>query len=219
MNVLNVMTATVVTVSSDASIDDAIKLMLKYEISGIPVVNEHQELVGIVSESDFLRRTEIGTERKHHRWLGLLLGTERLAKEYIHSHGRKVEEIMNKNPITVKETTPVEEVARLMEEHNIKRLPVVRANKLVGIVTRANLVRAIVKHGSAMPSPAGSDVEIQKSILDQLAKQSWAPMPLFSIDVKKGVVTVSGVIPDPQQEEALKVLIENTPGVKRIESN
>lgn len=219
MNVLNIMTPTVVTVPAQASIETAINLMLKYEISGLPVVGEHQELKGIVSESDFLRRAEIGTERRRNRWLGFLTGTGRLAEEYIHAHGRKVEDVMNRNPITVKETTSIEEVARLMEKHNIKRLPVVRGNNLVGMVTRANLIRAIVAHGSAIPSPAKSDIEIQKAILDRLGKQPWAPTPLFSIDVKDGVVTVSGVIFDPQQEEALRVLIENTPGMKRIESD
>lgn len=219
MNVMNIMTPMVISVRSSASIQDAINLMLKHQISGVPVLDDSQNLVGIVSESDFLRRTEIGTQRKRNRWLGLLLGSGKTANEYIHSHSRKVEDVMTREPITVKETTQLEEVACLMEQHHIKRLPVVRGKKLVGMVTRANLIRAVISHGKWIAAPAESDQKIRDQIITQIDKQPWAPSPLFSLDVTDGVVSVYGTVFDGRQEEALKVLIENTPGVKSIKND
>lgn len=219
MNVLNVMTSPVISVPVKATIRDTISLMLKHQISGLPVVDDHGNLVGIISESDFLRRTEIGTEKKRNRWLGLLLSTGRTADEYIHAHSCKVEDVMTREPITVKEIAPLDEVARLMERHHVKRLPVVRGKKLVGIVTRANLIRAVITHGKSMRAPVEGDLKIRDQIIAQIAEQPWAPSPLFSVHVKDGVVTVSGTVFDGRQEEALKVLIENTPGVKSIEND
>lgn len=126
MNVLNIMTPIVIAVPSSASIQDAINLMLKHQISGLPVVDQKQNLVGIVSESDFLHRGEIGTQRKRNRWLGLLLTSGKTADEYIHAYSRKVADVMTRDPVTVRETTQLDKVAQLMEQHNIKRLPVVR---------------------------------------------------------------------------------------------
>jgi CBS domain-containing protein len=218
MNVLHIMTPRVVSVSPEDTVQNAIELMLKNRISGLPVVDRDQNLIGIVSEGDFLRRTEIGTERKRNRWLSLLLGPGRLANEYVHSHGRKIQEIMTRDPVTITEYTPLEDVARLMEKHHIKRLPVVRDNKLVGMVTRANLIQAIAARGHAIPPLTASDQTIRIRILDEIAKQPWAPAPLINIAVNDGIVEVFGVVSDGRQEEALKVLIENTRGVKSVKN-
>ena len=117
--------------------------MLQRHISGSPVVDKQAHLVGIVTEGDFLRRAETGTQRHRPRWLEFLIGPGRLADEYTRSHGRKVHEIMTPDPITVTEQTPLDEVVRMMEKHRIKRLPVVRGQELVGIVSRANLLHAL----------------------------------------------------------------------------
>lgn len=219
MNVLNIMTPIVIAVPSSASIQDAINLMLKHQISGLPVVDQKQNLVGIVSESDFLHRGEIGTQRKRNRWLGLLLTSGKTADEYIHAYSRKVADVMTRDPVTVRETTQLDKVAQLMEQHNIKRLPVVREKKLVGMVTRANLIRAVITHGKSMAAPTKNDQKIRDQIITQIAEQPWAPSPLFSIAVKDGAVAVSGTVFDGRQEKALKVLIENTPGVKSIKND
>jgi CBS domain-containing protein len=218
MNVLHIMTPDAISVLPEDTVQHAIELMLKNRISGLPVVDKNRNLVGIVSEGDLLRRAEIGTERKRNRWLSLLLGTGRLAKDYVHSHGRKVEEIMTPEPVTVSEYTPLEDVARLMEQHHIKRLPVMRDDKLVGMVTRANLIQAIAARGHAIPPLADSDQAIRIGILNEIAKQPWAPAPLINVTVKDGVVEIFGVVTDGRQEEALKVLIENTRGVKSVKN-
>jgi CBS domain-containing protein len=218
VNVSHVMTPNAISVLPGDTVQHAIELMLKNRISGLPVVDENKNLVGIVSEGDFLRRMELGTERKRNRWLSLLLGPGRLAKDYVHSHGRKVEEIMTPEPVTVSEYTALEDVARLMEQHHIKRLPVMRDDKLVGMVTRANLIQAIAARGHAIPSLADSDQAIRMKILDEIARQPWAPAPLINVTVKDGVVEIFGVVTDGRQEDALKVLIENTRGVKAVKN-
>jgi len=218
MRILHVMTPHVISISSEATIADAIQAMLKNHISGLPVVDKNQRLAGIVTEGDFLRREEIGTDRKRSRWLTLLLGPGKLAKEYVHSHGRKVEEVMTHDVVTVEEYTTLEEAARLMEHHHIKRLPVVRDKKLVGILTRANLMQAIASRGHAIPPLSENDHAIRTRILAEIDKQPWAPAPLINVAVHDGVVELFGVVTDGRQEEALKVLVENIKGVKAIKN-
>lgn len=218
MNVQNIMTPDVISVSVDAAIEDAIKLMLKHQISGLPVVDRNRNLVGVISEGDLLRRIEIGTEPHHSRLLGFLMGPGRIAEEYVRCHGRKVSEIMTPEPITVTEATPVAEVARLIEKNRIKRLPVMRGDRLVGIVTRANLIRAVITRGASSPRTE-NDRKIRENICSQIDKESWAPAPLIGIDVRDGAVTLTGVVYDARQEDAMKVLAENTPGVKSVKND
>src|SRR6516165_3587039 len=143
MKVSEVMTRRVISILPDAPISDAIKLMLKKHISGLPVIDEEGKLVGILTEGDLLRRPEIGTERRRSRWLDALFGPGEAADAYVHSRSREVKDIMTRDPVTVKECTPLHEVVHLMERRNFKRLPVIRAGKVVGIISRANLIRAL----------------------------------------------------------------------------
>src|SRR5215475_1877029 len=147
MKAADFMSARVISVTPDASILECVRLMLQHRISGLPVIDAAGSLVGVVTEGDFLRRVEAGTERKRPRWLEFFAGPSRLADEYVQSHGRKVSDVMTPEPITVHEDTPVEEVVRLMESRRIKRLPVMRQDKVVGIVSRANLLHALATVG------------------------------------------------------------------------
>ena len=152
MKVSDVMTKRVISIRPEATIRDAIKLMLKNHISGMPVINVKGKLVGILTEGDFLHRSETGTERRRSRWLDALFGPSEAAKEFVHSHGLKVKEVMSRNPLTVRENTPLDEVVHLMEHRNIKRLPVMRSGKVVGIISRANLMHALASlHRGARP--------------------------------------------------------------------
>jgi len=215
---LHVMMPHVIATSVDSTIFDAIELMLKYHISGLPIVDKSQNLVGIISEGDFLRRVEIGTEKTRNRWLQFLLGPDTLANEYIKSHGRKISEIMTHDPVTATEYTPLEEVARLMERHHIKRIPITRGKKLVGIITRANLIQAVAAKGKTIRAVKESDHAIRMKVLDEIAKQAWASAPLINIAVHNGIVELFGIVYADHQEEALKILVENIPGVKGISS-
>src|ERR1700752_1872045 len=144
MKARDVMTTRVISIETDAPITRAVRLMLQNRISGLPVVGPKGELVGMVTEGDFLRRGEIGTRRHRGRWLEFMIGPGRLADEYVHACGRKVEEVMSRNPVTITEDTPLDQAVDLMERHRIKRLPVVRDNIPVGIVSRSNVMRALI---------------------------------------------------------------------------
>jgi CBS domain-containing protein len=216
MKASDVMTARVVSVSPDTTVMEAIRLMLQNHISGMPVIDGAGHLVGVVTEGDFLRRAETGTERKRSRWLELLIGPRTLAEDYVHEHGRKVSEVMSPDPITIGEDTSLEEVVRIMERRRIKRLPVVRGNTVVGIVSRANLMHALASLGRAAPAQAAGDKAIRDQILAELDKQPWAPVALIDVVVRDGVVELWGTITEESQGEALQVCAENVPGAKEV---
>ena len=140
MRAHQIMTRSVVTVRPDATILEAANTMLQHHVSGLPVVDAAGKLVGIVSEGDFIRRGEIGTQRKRSRWLTFLMGAD--ATQYVREHGRKVSEVMTHDPLTIAEDATLEEIVNTMEANGIKRMPVMRDGKLVGIVSRANLSAA-----------------------------------------------------------------------------
>src|SRR5579864_6090012 len=145
MRVKDVMTPNVVCVGADEPVLKAARLMLQNRISGLPVLDKNGDLIGIVTEGDFLRRSELGTERRRPKWLEFIVGPGKLAQDYVHASGRKVEEIMTPDPCVVSEDVALEKVVELMERHRIKRLPVMRAGRMVGIVSRANLMHALAK--------------------------------------------------------------------------
>lgn len=216
MKVKDVMTSPVVSVEPDSSVLQAVRIMLQRHISGLPVIDGAGRLVGVVTEGDFLRRAETGTQRQRPRWLEYLIGPGRLADEYTRSHGRKVYEIMTPDPVTVTEETPLEEVVRTMEKRRIKRLPVMRRNEVVGIVTRANLVHALAGLTRDAKPTTASDQAIRDRIVAELAGQSWAPAALINVTVRDGVVELWGTITDERERAAIKVAAENAPGVKAV---
>ena len=212
----DVMTRKVISVASDASAMQAGALMLKHQISGLPVVDSSGILLGIISEGDFLRRAELGTQRRRPRWLAFLISPGRLASEYVHACGRKVKEIMTPNPYTVTESTPVTEVVQLMERHRIKRVPVVCGRRLVGIVSRADLLRALARLARATETVATNDVEIRERVMAELRRQSWAPLDLINIIVRDRIVELRGTITEDSARQAMVVATENVPGVHAV---
>ncbi len=165
MNVNDVMTPHVICIRPGAPIYEAVQLMLQNRISGLPVIDDAGALVGIVTEGDFLRRAETGTERRRSRWLEFILGPGPLARDYIRSHARKVDEVMSCEVQTVTENTALEDVVALMEKHRIKRLPVMRGSKLVGIVSRANLLHALAGIAKEVSPGPQSDETIRDLVL------------------------------------------------------
>jgi CBS domain-containing protein len=217
MKAHDVMTWGVISVQSNASVMRAAQLMLQNEISGLPVVDDKGSLVGIVTEGDFLRRREIGTQRQRPRWLEFLVGPGRLANEYVHACGRKVDEIMTPDPYTVSVDTSVNEIVRLMEKHRIKRLPVVEDRKPVGMVSRANLLATLARAGPEATAPVTDDAVIREQILAECAKQPWAPE--INVIVKNGIVELRGVMTDERERQAFIVAAENVPGVKAVQDH
>jgi CBS domain-containing protein len=215
MRAHQIMTRSVVTVAPDTSIVDAANLMLQQHVSGLPVVDATGKLVGIVSEGDFIRRSEIGTQRKRGRWLKFILGPGTAASDFVHEHGRRVEEVMTKDPLTITEDTALAEIVDLMEKNNVKRLPVVRADRIVGIVSRANLLQAVASLARQVPDPTADDDHIRNRVMDALEKNEWCPFGL-SVMVRDGIVHLSGVITEERARQAAIVAAETIEGVKKV---
>lgn len=219
MKASDVMTPDVVSVRPDASVAAATQLMLQKRISGVPVIDERGHLVGILSEGDFLRRAEAGTGRHRPRWIEFFMGAGRLADEYVRLSGRKVGDVMTHEVRMVPPDAPLEGVVRLMERHNIKRVPVVDNGKVVGIITRANLLHAVASFAGEIAPLSAEDAAIRERLLATLKNQPWAPVTAIHVTVKNGVVQLSGVITDERQRQALRVAAENIPGVKDVDDN
>ena len=219
MKASDVMTRKVLTVEPGTSVARAIRLMLDNNVSGLPVLADDGKVVGILTEGDLLRRSETGTERHRPRWLEILMGPGRMAGEYVRTHGRKVEEIMTSDPVSVTGDTPLDEVVGLMERRRIKRVPVIDGDVLVGVVSRADLLGSLLRTLDAQDSQTRSDDEILEQILAELAKTAWVPRDGLSISVKDGVVDLNGVILEEKEREALRVVAENTPGVRAVEDH
>lgn len=215
MRAHQIMTRTVITVSPETTIAEAANTMLQKHVSGLPVVDVSGKLVGIVSEGDFIRRSEIGTQRKRGRFLKFILGPGTAAADFVHEHGSKVAEIMTTEPVTITEDIPLEEIVRLMENNNVKRLPVMRGDKIVGIVSRANLLQAVASLARQVPDPTADDDHIRNRIIDTLEKNDWCPFGL-NVIVRDGIVHLSGVITEEQSRKAAIVATENVTGVKKV---
>ncbi len=219
MKAEDVMTRGVISIEPDATVLQAARLMLQHRISGLPVIDKDGRLVGVLSEGDFLRRRETKTERRRSRWLEFLMGPGRIAAEYSHTHGSKVSEVMTTEVHSVNDATPLEDIVDLMERNRIKRVPVLCGGELVGIITRSNLVRAMVSLARTAQAPAEGDTAIRERLLAEMQKEQWAPVATTNIVVHDGVVELWGAIIDERQREALKVAAENIPGVRAVKDH
>jgi CBS domain-containing protein len=225
MRATDVMTPNVITVDPDTSVQDLAKLLSERNISGVPVVDKTGGMVGIVSEGDLLHRTELGTERRTQRrrswWLEHF--ASELARDYVKSHGRTVKDIMTRDVATVSEDTDLADIATLLETKRIKRAPVIRDGKVIGIISRANLVRALAAATTNAPLPAADadDRAIRARLLAELEKQPWATK-LWAQDVivNNGVVHLWFGSDEPEERrQAARVAAENVPGVRSVEEH
>jgi CBS domain-containing protein len=220
MRALDIMTTPVVTTTPDTTIHEAAKLLADHRISGMPVVDAAGNVVGIISEGDLLHRVETGTQTgRRSWWLEFVAGTRDLATRYVKEHGHKVGDVMSEHVFTIHESTSLSEIADLLERQRIKRVPVLREGKLVGIVSRSNLIRALAAFTPA-EADVGSydDVALRDAVVDALSGYRWA-LPKGSVFVKDGIVHLWGVIESEQEERAMCVAAEEVPGVKGVESH
>ena len=216
MNAADVMTRHVISIAPDAPLDDAVKLMLDRGISGIFVVGKDGHLAGVVTEGDLLRRSELGTGRQRSWWLKLLVSPGKQADDFTRTHGRKVADVMTPEVVSVDVDAPLTDIVELMEKHRIKRVPVTDKDRVVGVVSRADMLRALaVTARQAQPTP-GDDRAIRNKLLDTLEKEAWTPVSTLNVTVSAGVVDVWGTISDEQERRAICVIAENTPGVKKV---
>lgn len=217
MKARDVMTTHVITISPNASIQDVAELLLQNRISALPVVNQDGGLVGIVSEGDLLRRSEVGTDRRRSWWLRLLVGQETLAAEYVKTHASKVADVMTKKVITAELATPLSEIATLLERNSIKRVPIMENGKLVGIVTRANLVQAFaVTHKKGAVNITDSDTAIREKLMERLRGEPWARTWLLNVIVQDGVVDLWGMVASDAERNAIRIAAETMPAVRAV---
>lgn len=213
----DVMTQPALAIDPQAPLAQAIRLMTEHKVSGLPVVEKSGAIVGIVTEGDLMRRVETQTTGDKSGWLASFFLPGRDAEKFMRSHGRRVEEVMATDVVTVTEDTPLDDVVRLMERHRIKRVPVVRERRLVGVVSRADLMRRVGEALSA-PAPGSDDATIERAIRAAMKRETWAIGSQISIGVHDGVVDLDGCLFDLRERDALGVLAENVPGVKRVDN-
>ena len=215
MRAHQIMTRFVVTVTPETTILKAANIMLQLQVSALPVLDSAGKLVGIISEGDFIRRSEISTQRKRGRWLRFILGPGEAVTDFVHEHGRKVSEVMTPEPFTVSEDATLEEIVKSMETNGVKRLPVMRGNELVGIISHANLLQAVASLAREIPDPTADDDHIRRRFIDALGKNDWRPFGL-GVVVRDGVVHLSGTITEESSRQAAIVAAENVTGVKKV---
>ncbi len=216
MQAADVMISNVITVGPDAQLQDVAQTLLTNRISGMPVVAPDGRLVGIVSEGDLMRRVEIGTGRHRSWWLAILTGREVLAAEYVKEHSRKVSDVMTQEVITVTPETPLYDIATLLERNGIKRVPVVKDGKVVGIVSRANLLQALAGHRTPIEGRAPSDTAIRESVMARLNSEPWSRPTLINVTVQDGNVELWGIVDTQVEKKAVRVAAEVTPGVRAV---
>lgn len=216
----DVMTHDVVTVHTDATVKEIAEILLAKGISGVPVVDAAGALVGVVSEGDLLHRVETETERRRSWWLELLADREQMAQDFVKSHARKAGDVMTRQVVTVKPDTPLSDVSALLEKHKIKRVPVVDGGKVVGIVSRANLLKALVRFGEGAKGEAPvSDEALRASVLAQLEGNAWADASQVTVNVTNGNVELWGFVKSEAEKDAVRVAAETTPGVGTVSNN
>ncbi|WP_374650873.1 CBS domain-containing protein [Dongia sp.] len=218
MLAIDVMTPAVVTASPDTSIPDLCRLMLESRISALPVVDAAGSVVGMITEGDLLRRCESGTEKKRAAWVELFVSNSQLAAEYVKSHGRKAKDIMTTEVVTVSESTSLRDIADLLEKHGIKRVPVLREKRLVGVVSRANLLQALVATMASRPEAAApkDDAAIRAKLVAEFADKSWRPS---NVIVRHGIAHLWGEVTSEEERAAMRVAAENTPGVEGVKDH
>ena len=220
MNAAEVMGVNVVTAKPEWSVQQVAMVMLEKGISGLPVVDSNNRLVGMVSEGDLMRRADCGTGHRHSWWLRMLMGRDGLAREFVKEHGRKVEEVMTRAVVTVTPSTSLGEIADLLERNKIKRVPILKQDKLVGVVSRANVVQAVASClRSDNPSTNQSDAMLRDTILTKIKNEPWAQTCLFNVTVSQGTADLWGVAESEAQRKAFCVAAEATPGVKAVNDN
>ena len=215
MKVAEVMSREVIAVGSDMPLGQGARLMVERKVSGVPVVDESSHVLGILTEGDLLRRVETGTEGKPPGWIAALFAPGRLAQHYIETHARRVGEVMTVDVTCVGDDTPLEDVVTLMQRRRIKRLPVVRDGRLVGIVSRADLVRVLADALGA-PAVTSDDAALRTAVLEEVARQPWAHRRAVTVAVENGIVLLDGCVFDMRERDAMRVLAESMPGVRGV---
>ncbi len=219
MRARDVMSSGVMSVMADATVFDVAEILTAEHISALPVVDDQGQVIGIVSEADLIRRSEIGTT-PHKSWLHRLFDDDAVrAAQYVRSHSRHVKDVMTKAVVTVDEDATLAAIAELMVKHGIKRVPVVRDKCMVGIVSRANLLQALISREPESDTSQLTDAQLRRNVLDAIEKQPWASAWPTNVLVSAGVVHLWGFVPNDIVRNAYRVTAENIRGVKAVKNH
>jgi len=216
MRARDLMTTSVVTLSPDTPVREVARVLAGHGISGAPVVDAAGRLLGIVTEGDLIRRLAAPEDRPRSWILDLFLPAPGQATHYARTHGRRARDVMTTDLVTVDEDAPVERVANLLEQRRVRRLPVVRDGRLVGIVSRADLLRAVTPPADERPAAEATDARIHRALLARMREHPWVDPYFTFADVEDGVVTLHGFCRSEEVKRALRVLSEGVPGVKEV---
>ena len=219
MNAQEAMTKDVVTVGPHTTVSDIADLLVRHRISAVPVVSDGNRVVGIVSQTDLGHRAETGTEKRRKWWLDIFADSNSKAREYIRSHGLKAEDIMSRILVSVSKDASLSEVADVLDTHRIRQVPVMDDGKLVGMISRADLVRKLAEIKVAAPAARSDSGSLQKAIWDEIKAQPWLRSAYVNLAVKDGVVDLYGSVDSDEQRQALHVLVEGVRGVRKVEDN
>ena len=220
MKATDVMTTNVVTVGPETSVQQVAHILLARHISAVPVVSQNGELLGIVSEGDLMRRTETATVRRRSWWLELLTSDETSAAEFVRSHSGKVTDVMTRKVVTAGSESSLAEIATLLERNGIKRVPIVKDGKVVGIVSRANLLQALASERRDIPAAtATNDATIRDNVIARLKGQSWTGTWPINIIVHNGTVELWGLVGSEAEKAGVRVIAEESEGVCAINNN
>ena len=219
MRARDVMTRSVMSISSDSTVFEAAELLVGMDISALPVVNGKGEVIGIVSEADLMRRPEIGTT-PHHSWLSRMLADGGLAAaEFVRFNSRRVVDVMTKQVISVQQDATLSEVAETMAKHKVKRVPVLQDDFLVGIVSRSNLLQALMRRESKSDGTVVPDEQLRRDVMAAVDKQPWSSVWPTNVAVSGGVVHLWGLVSSNSVLSAYRVAAENVPGVKKVKNH
>jgi CBS domain-containing protein len=219
MRAADVMTRDVICIRPDATILDAARLLLGAKVSAVPVAEDDGRMVGLLSEGDLVRRVEIGSEKRRSWWSTALAGRGTLAGEYIKSHGKLVRDVMTTGVIVAGEDTELPAIADLMDKHHIKRVPIVRDGRIVGIVSRANLLQALIGHPRTIPVAPADDASLRERVIAELGRQPWSSFGVANVIVQHGVAQIWGFAESQQHAEACRIAAESVAGIKSVENH
>lgn len=218
MNAADIMTTSVITVGPDTVVRDIAELLLSKRISAVPVIDEQQAVLGIVSEGDLMRRLEANSAERHSWWIENFFSENHDAEHYIKAHGRTAAEVMTRDVVTIGVEMPLQEIAATLERNHIKRVPVTENNRLVGIVSRANLLHGLTAGQMLEPEHSNDDRSIRDSLMHELSDEVGLVTGRINVTVDKGIVQLWGIVYSEKEKQAAELAAENTPGVRSVEN-
>ena len=220
MRASEIMTKDVATIPPDMPVKEIARFLADRRISGVPVLSPNKGVLGMVSEADLLRRVELDTDPRPTRWADGYAKPNEMAQAFVKAHGAKAHDIMARPVVSVEHDAPLDTVASTLDQHGIKRVPVMQQGKLVGIIARSDLVRAFGRtHAGAEGDAHLSNSIIHKAVTDSMHGKSWLDTSYINLTVNDGVVRVSGYVQSKEHQEAMRILIEEIPGVRRVEQD